>query len=108
LIRIDRLVSRRGHQTAFPIAEEEWWGKNQGGERLPSRPEVWIRSGHQFPQEVAGMTEHWEQEAEDKEDDLICMNGRTCEHPCCPEHGGDEAGWSIPAEELNTMILFSK
>jgi len=54
------------------------------------------------------MTEHWEQEAEDKEDDLICMNGRTCEHPCCPEHGGDEAGWSIPAEELNTMILFSK
>jgi len=38
------------------------------------------------------MTEHWEKEDEKDEedepndDDLICMNGRACEHPHCPEH----------------------
>lgn len=41
------------------------------------------------------MTEEWqvadeEQDEDDVNDALICMNGNACDHPWCPEHGEPE------------------
>jgi hypothetical protein len=46
------------------------------------------------------MIEEWDQGTEDDlDDDLVCMNGNRCDHPCCPEHSDPEDSQPSSATE---------